>query len=134
MELSFTVPLIVKLQTNDVSKLSVTLQLKLIESLVVTLFKALRAKVMETIGIRKLKENLSRYMKLVKSGEKIVVTDRKKEIAVIIPFEKATKEEEIFHLIQRGMAFWSGGKPLGMRPRITSRGKSVSGAVIEDRR
>jgi prevent-host-death family protein len=101
---------------------------------VATLFKALRVKVMETIGIRKLKENLSRYMKLVKSGEKIVVTDRKKEIAVIIPFEKATKEEEIFKLIQRGMAFWSGGKPLGMTPRIASRGKSVSGAVVEDRR
>ena len=89
---------------------------------------------MEKIGIRKLKENFSRYMKLVKSGEKIVVTDRKKEIAVIIPFEKASKEEEIFQLIQRGLAYWSGGKPLGMKPRITSRGKSVSRAVIQDRR
>jgi prevent-host-death family protein len=89
---------------------------------------------METIGIRKLKENLSRYMNMVKSGEKIVVTDRKKEIAVIIPFEKADKEEEIVRLIQRGMANWSGGKPLGIKPRITSRGKSVSSAVVEDRR
>ena len=43
---------------------------------------------METIGIRELKENLSRYMKKVKTGEKIVVTDRKKEIAVIMPLFK----------------------------------------------
>jgi len=94
----------------------------------------LRVEIMETIGIRKLKENLSRYMKQVKSGETIIVTDRKKEIAVIMPFEMATKEEKIFQLIQRGVAFWSGGKAAGMTPRIASRGKSVSGAVIEDRR
>ncbi len=90
---------------------------------------------METIGIRILKENLSRYMKQVKSGETIIVTDRKKEIAVIMPFEKATsKEKKIFQLIQRGVASWTGSKPAGMTPRIVSGGKSVSGAVIEDRR
>jgi len=37
-------------------------------------------------------------------------------------------------LIQRGVANWSGSKPEGMPVRIISRGKSVSGAVIEDRR
>jgi len=70
----------------------------------------------------------------VKSGETIIVTDRKKEIAVIMPFEKATKEKKIIQLIQRGMISWSGGKPVGMKSRIASRGKSVSRAVIEDRR
>ena len=89
---------------------------------------------METIGIRELKENLSRYMKKVKSGERIIVTDRKKEIAVIMPLGKEAKGEKIFQLIQSGMACWSGGKPRGMPSRITSRGKSVSRAVIEDRR
>jgi prevent-host-death family protein len=101
---------------------------------VTTLYKALRISVMETIGIRELKENLSRYMKRVKSGERIIVTDRKKEIAIIMPLEKRAKEEKIYQLIQRGMACWSGGKPEGMSARIVSRGKSVSGAVIEDRR
>ena len=100
----------------------------------VTLDKAERIGVMETIGIRELKENLSRYMKKVKTGEKIIVTDRKKEIAIIMPLEKRSKEEKIYQLIQRGMASWSGGKPGAMPDRIVSRGKSVSGAVIEDRR
>jgi len=89
---------------------------------------------METIGIRELKENLSRYMKRVKTGERIIVTDRKKEIAVIIPFEKNDKEEKINQLIQRGMACWSGGKPKGLPTRVVSAGNSVSDAVIEDRR
>ncbi|MCJ7772208.1 MAG: type II toxin-antitoxin system prevent-host-death family antitoxin [Desulfobacterales bacterium] len=89
---------------------------------------------METIGIRELKENLSRYMKKVKTGEKIIVTDRKKEIAIIIPLGKKAKEEKIYQLIQRGVACWSGGKPEGIPTRVVSRGKSVSCAVIEDRR
>ena len=89
---------------------------------------------METIGIRELKDNLSRYMKRVKSGEKIIVTDRKKEIAIILPLKKKAKEEKIYQLIQRGVANWSGSKPEGMPVRIISRGKSVSDAVIEDRR
>jgi prevent-host-death family protein len=89
---------------------------------------------MKTIGIRELKENLSCYMRKVKTGEKIVVTDRKKEIAVIMPLANKDREEKIYQLIQRGKACWSGGKPSGMPKRVVSRGKSVSGAVIEDRR
>jgi len=89
---------------------------------------------METIGIRELKENLGRYMKKVRTGERIIVTDRKKEIAIILPLERKAREEKIYQLIQRGMAWWRGGKPEGIPVRIVSRGKSVSGAVIEDRR
>jgi prevent-host-death family protein len=89
---------------------------------------------METIGIRGLKENLGHYMKRVKTGERIIVTDRKKEIAIIMPLAKKTDEEKIYKLIQRGVACWSGGKPQGMPVRIVSRGKSVADAVIEDRR
>ncbi|HOP46439.1 MAG TPA: type II toxin-antitoxin system prevent-host-death family antitoxin [Desulfobacteraceae bacterium] len=89
---------------------------------------------METIGIRELKENMSRYMKKVRAGERIIVTDRKKKMAVIIPIEKEEIEEKVFQLVQRDIACWSGGKPNGMRLRIKSRGKSVSDAVIEDRR
>jgi prevent-host-death family protein len=90
---------------------------------------------METIGIRELKENLSRYMKRVKTGERIIVTDRRKEIAIIIPLaKKAGEEEKIYELIQHGVACWAGGKPEGMPARIVSSGKSVSSAVIEDRR
>jgi prevent-host-death family protein len=89
---------------------------------------------MERIGIRELKENMSRYMKKVRTGERIIVTDRNIEIAIIIPLGKNDGEEKLYQLIQRGMASWSGGMPEGMRCRIISKGKSVSSAVIEDRR
>jgi prevent-host-death family protein len=89
---------------------------------------------METIGIRELKENLGRYMNIVRTGEKLIITDRKKEIAIIMPIGKKDKEEKIYKLVQSGMATWHGGKPKGMPVRISSKGKSVSDAVIEDRR
>lgn len=89
---------------------------------------------METIGIRELKENLSRYMKKVKTGEKVVVTDHKKEFAIILPIAKKAKEEKIYQMVQQGIASWSGGKPRGMSKRVVSKGKSVSSAVVEDRR
>ena len=89
---------------------------------------------MERVGIRELKENLSKYLKSVKSGDKIIVTDRKKEVAIIVPFGTETDEEKILQLTQRGIAYWTGTKPMGIRSRIESRGRSVSEAVLEDRR
>jgi antitoxin (DNA-binding transcriptional repressor) of toxin-antitoxin stability system len=90
---------------------------------------------MEKIGIRDLKENMSRCMQKVKAGESIIVTDRKKEIALISPIADIKSDvEKICRLIQRGAAAWSGGKPQGMPERVVSKGKSVSSAVVEDRR
>jgi prevent-host-death family protein len=89
---------------------------------------------METVGVRELKENLSRYLRKVKSGERIIITDRKKEVAVIVPRGEEKDEEKIIQMIQRGVAHWTGGKPKGLSKRITLKGKAVSKIVLEDRR
>ena len=89
---------------------------------------------MKTVGVRQLKEHLSRYLKRVKSGESIIVTDRKKEVAVLVPYGMETDEEKVLRSIQQGIAYWAGGKPKGMMPLVVSRGKKVSDAVLEDRR
>ena len=88
---------------------------------------------MITVGIRDLKENLSRYLRSVKSGERIIVTDRKKEVAILIPYAVERDEEKILRSVQRGVAYWTGGKPEGTVSRVTSRRKKVSDAVLEDR-
>jgi len=89
---------------------------------------------MERIGIRELKENMSRYMKKVRTGEGIIVTDRKNDIVIILPLGIKAGEEKLYQFIQRGMASWSGGTLEGMPKRNILKGKSVSSAVIEDRR
>ncbi len=40
---------------------------------------------MKTVGIRNLKNSLSQYINLAKSGEKILITDHGKIVAEIIP-------------------------------------------------
>ncbi len=89
---------------------------------------------MKTVGIRELKRNLSQYLRSVKAGKKVVITDRKKEIAVIVPFKKFDDQGKILQLVREGVADWSGEKPRGISARIKSKGKSISEAVIEDRR
>ena len=89
---------------------------------------------METVGIRELKRDLSKYLRSVKAGNKVIITDRNREIAVIVPFKKADDQGKILQLIREGVADWSGEKPRGMSARIRSKGKSVSEAVVEDRR
>ena len=89
---------------------------------------------METVGIRELKRNLSEYLRSVKAGGKVVITDRNKEIAVIVPFGKIDGQIKILQLVQEGVADWSGEKPRGLAARIKSKGKIVSEAVVEDRR
>ena len=89
---------------------------------------------METVGIRELKQNLSRYIQKVKLGERIVITDRKKEVAVLLPLNMGSEDDRLLRLVQNGIASWTGKKPSGMPRRISSKGKLVSDAVIEDRR
>jgi len=86
-----------------------------------------------TVGVRQLKEHLSRYLKRVKSGERIIATDSKKEMTVLVPYGTETDEEKVFRSIQRGTTYWAEGKPKGVMPRIASRGEKVSDAVLKDR-
>ena len=89
---------------------------------------------METVGIRDLKSNLSRYLKKVKTGERIVITDRKREVAILSPFGGKTLEDKLLHLTGQGVISWSGSKPIGIKERIHISGGKVSEAVLEDRR
>ena len=89
---------------------------------------------MKTVGIRELKRDLSKYLRSVKAGNKVIITDRNREIAVIVPLKKADEQGKILQLVREGIVDWSGEKPQGMSARIRSKGKSVSEAVVEDRR
>lgn len=39
----------------------------------------------ESVGVRELRQNLSRYLERVKSGEALVVTERGREVARLVP-------------------------------------------------
>jgi prevent-host-death family protein len=90
---------------------------------------------METVGVRELKQNLSGYLRRIKGGEGIIVTERKKRVAVILPLEgDPTEKEKIFRLARQGVVRWAGGRPKGLKRRVSLAGAKVSEAVLEDRR
>ena len=88
---------------------------------------------MATVGIRGLKENLSHYLRRVKEGERIIVTERKKEVAILIPYAAETEEEKVLRCVERGVVYWTGGKSTGSVYPLMSKGNKVSEAVLEDR-
>jgi prevent-host-death family protein len=107
---------------------------------------------MHTVGIRELKAHLSRHLKRVRAGTRLVVTERGRAIASIQPIPTAsdTSDTEWAHAwVAAGGAHWSGGKPTGVTPpsrlqqvrhrSVRRRGPikrdtTVSAAVLEDRR
>ncbi len=89
----------------------------------------------ERVGIRDLKANLSRHLKHVQQGIRLVVTDRGRSIATITPIEPAPDLARARRLVTEGLARWEGGKPVGcVRPVNVAPDRSVSAAVLEDRR
>ena len=89
-----------------------------------------------TIGVRELKANLSKYLRRVRAGASITVTDRGRAIATIKPAERAAPNLSWVHkMVAEGKADWGGGKPDVNVPavRLRGRGKSVSDMLIEDR-
>ena len=87
---------------------------------------------MEKVGIRELKNNLSKYLREIKSGKSLVITDRQQSIALIEPI-KSSSLKDVYPLLENGIASWNGGKPRGTSIKTTGR-KTVSKRVSEDRR
>jgi prevent-host-death family protein len=90
---------------------------------------------MNSVGVRELKAHLSRHLKRVQSGARLVVTERGRAIASLQPIDPRSDVDWAHTLVASGRARWSGGKPEGARPTAAITGSgSVSDAVIEDRR
>ena len=89
---------------------------------------------METVGIRELKTHLSRHLKRVRSGARLLVTERGRAVATINPVEAAPGVEWAHQLVAEGHAQWNGGKPTGARRPPTVAGRTAASMVLEDRR
>jgi antitoxin (DNA-binding transcriptional repressor) of toxin-antitoxin stability system len=89
----------------------------------------------DTVGIRDLKTHLSRHLKRVRLGTRLLVTERGRSIATISPVETPVDINWAHELVAEGRAHWNGGKPTGARKpvRVTGR-RSASSVVLGDRR
>jgi len=86
---------------------------------------------MRNVGIKMLKADLSKYVAKVRDGERIVVTDRGREVAELVPLSQERKVMK--SMTETGKLKWAGGKPPGLKG-VAVKGKAVAETVIENRR
>ena len=86
---------------------------------------------MVVVGLKHLKTHLSEYVRRSEGGERIVITDRGREVAELTPLSDARKA--MAKLRDEGTVEWGGGKPSGVRG-LEVRGEPVSKTVLDDRR
>ncbi len=90
---------------------------------------------METVtGVRDLKNKLSHYLREVKKGRSIMITERGKIVATIVPAQEHPDVEKLKKLARSGLGTWRGGKPKGSSRPIVVKGKPVGDIVLEERR
>jgi prevent-host-death family protein len=82
------------------------------------------------VGIRELKNHLSRYLDRVREGEEVVVTDRGRAIARVVPLG----QERVFdRLVADGVVTPARRAKQRAKPPIATKG-TVSDLVVEQRR
>lgn len=90
---------------------------------------------MQSVGVRDLKNRLSHHLKRVRAGARLVVTERGRAIATLVPVEERADMAWAYRMVAAGQAHWNGGKPVGARRRMARlAGQPASDAVLEDRR
>lgn len=85
------------------------------------------------IGIRELKARLSECVRDVKSGATVIVTERGRPVARLVP-EAGSLEERLDALRQTGAILWNGRRLGATTSDVHARGAgTVADIVIENR-
>ncbi len=86
-----------------------------------------------TVGVRELRAQLSNYLRQVKAGATVVITEQGKPVGRIVPI-KSMVEAQGQELLQAGLVAWSGDKLVPMAPVARTRGKrTVAELLLENR-
>ena len=89
----------------------------------------------KAVGVRELKTRLGRYLRAVRQGQTIVVTDRGEPVAELRPIvlAKSSKGTELDRLVALGRLTRKSEPSLAPFRPIKRKGSAVSDALIEDR-
>ncbi|HLB48128.1 MAG TPA: type II toxin-antitoxin system prevent-host-death family antitoxin [Anaerolineales bacterium] len=86
-----------------------------------------------TVGVRELKSQLSKYLRHVKAGRTILITEHGKTVGRIVPPE-ISLEDKLEAMRRAGLIRWSGKKLTPTKPIARLRGnKSIADIIIENR-
>lgn len=87
------------------------------------------------VGLREANMHFSKYLKIVREGQEVVVTERGTPVAIIKPLIKEeTSENKIRRLEEQGILRRAIKKNIPVGRPITITGKPLSETVIEGRK
>jgi len=93
---------------------------------------------MITVSVKELKNRLTQHLRRVKQGEKVIITDRGKPIALIQPIQSAAPvvslQARLAKLAVQGFVTLPTRKPLRKVRTVKVSGRSISRTILEDRR
>jgi prevent-host-death family protein len=85
------------------------------------------------VGIRDLKAQLSKYLRRVKAGYTVLITERGKPVGRIIPVDQPL-EARLQAMVEVGLLRWSGKRLQLGEPAARVRGaRTVAELLLEDR-
>jgi len=85
------------------------------------------------VGTRELKNRLSAYLRRVKAGETVIITERGNPVGQILPIQ-ADLSSRLKKLVEAGVVVWNGQSVPPYQPKAMNRGKQLlSDLVAEDR-
>ena len=89
----------------------------------------------KAVGVRELKTRLGSYLREVRRGQTIVVTDRGEPVAELRPIKRAKsgKGAELDRLVLLGRLTRASNIPMPPFRPIKRKGRPLSDAIVEDR-
>ena len=91
-----------------------------------------------TVGVKELKNGLSRYLGRAKQGEEIIVTERGRPVAFLKPIQSAetsdSLEVRLAKAAAEGRVILPTRKPLKRVRKVKVRGALLSRVILEDHR
>jgi prevent-host-death family protein len=85
------------------------------------------------VGIRELKSRLASYLRQVKAGHSVIITDHGKTIGRIIG-AKTSLESRSAELVQAGIIVWNGHKMAPGKPTVRSHGNGTVADIVAGNR
>lgn len=85
------------------------------------------------VGIRDLKSRLSEYLRLVRQGNTVVITDYGQPVGRILPIEQSL-DERLKSLVELGLVNWNGKKLIPQKPAVVNHSETqISDILVEMR-
>jgi prevent-host-death family protein len=85
------------------------------------------------VGTRELKNRLSEYLRLVKAGETVIITERGKPVGQILPI-RADPTSRLKKLVEAGVVEWNGHFVPPYQPKAVNRSKHLLSDLVAEER